>query len=231
MSRAWHKPPSLSAELYCCKNKIIQKYHWVQTTNGYCVRSVQWSKLSLGRALTQFSIYIGPFQCAASQLISCRHWHAAQSHTVTVFIVCNLSKYVSTLHEALTKLSGENRPPLSHCLKRMSPQDRDRNLLDLSCCCCTKAKSGCIRRLKVIKTGDMQRRAPSPSFAHSELFGEKPWAQRVLLPMPQWLPRALKGLQSLDLHSTCSLQTQRRPPKWEGGPPERMLPEPFFGLI
>lgn len=104
-------------------------------------------------------------------------------------------------------------------MRRMSPQDQVHNPLALSCCCCTKAKCCCIRRLKMEKTGDMKRRAPSPSFAHSELFREKPWAQHVLLLMPQWLPRALKGLQSLDLHSTCSLQTQRRPPKWEGKPP------------
>lgn len=136
--------------------------------------------------------------------------------------MCSMKPQCNT-HVALANLFREKNTSLSHCprgkTRRMSPQDQEPNLLVLSCCCCTKAKSGCIRRLKTEKTEDMKRGAPSPSFAHSELFREKPRAQHVLLLMPQWLPRALKGLQPLDLHSTCSLQTQRRPQKWEGEPP------------
>lgn len=108
--------------------------------------------------------------------------------TAIVFIVAKLPKYVSALCVVLAKLLREKNTSLSLPQKenaRMSPQDQDHSLLALSCCCRTKDKSCFIRNLKAEKTEDMERRAPSSSFAHSELFREKPWAQCVLLLMLQ----------------------------------------------
>lgn len=105
-----------------------------------------------------------------------------------VFTVSKLCKYVSTQYVTLAKLLREKRTPLSLSL----PQREDKK--NESTRPTTQSigpvplllyKSQVMLHNKAGGEKDMERRAPSPSFAHSELFREKLWAQHVLLLMPQ----------------------------------------------
>lgn len=98
------------------------------------------------------------------------------------------------------------------------------SLLVLSCCCSTKSKV----LLHKKPTGWQRRRACGegrrpPRLCSVSFSGKKLRAQHVLLLMPRWLPRALRGAWSGDVHSTCSLQTRGEASKWEGGEGSRLL--------
>lgn len=157
---------------------------------------------------------------------NCKHCHACQRASQKPQSHC-----VRTVQQKCPEPAGgtcqalrRRRTPHFLSLPQGGQKEWELSLLVLSCCCSTKSKV----LLHKKPTGWQRRRACGegrrpPRLCSVSFSGKKLRAQHVLLLMPRWLPRALRGAWSGDVHSTCSLQTRGEASKWEGGEGSRLL--------